>query len=326
MINKPKRLSWPELCVICYLRGTDPYIYKQLKNRKTFSCRLTDVEADIISKINIGASFIINEDISFDCILDDGSYRLLEKNLDGVSLPVVYSPLRYPQKNRKKSQQFIQETGKNVLVIGDLHAPFVKHEYLNFCKRIYSKYNCSQVIFIGDLLDNHFSSYHETNPDGMGAGEELSDAEKIINDFHEAFPVARVCIGNHDSIPNRKAFSSGVSSRWVKSIGDVLKVPGWEFAEEWTIDGVLYTHGIARKARQRSQREYVSVVQGHYHSETYYETFVSENRLIFAMQIGCGLDRRSYAAYYGRHFNKPQINVGVVMDSGRWGLIEHMIL
>ena len=49
-----------------------------------------------------------------------------------------------------------------VLVIGDLHLPFVKDGYLEFCIWVYKKYNCTEVVFIGDILDNHASSYHET--------------------------------------------------------------------------------------------------------------------------------------------------------------------
>lgn len=215
---------------------------------------------------------------------------------------------------------------RNVLVIGDLHAPFTKNGYLEFCKEIYKKYQCSDTVIIGDCIDSHFSSYHEVDPDGMGAGEELRRAKEIIAKFHDEFPNVKICLGNHDILANRKAFTAGLSSKWIKSIGEVLDVPGWQFSEDWIIDGVLYTHGTGRKARQRCMQEFTSVVQGHYHSETYYETFVSEEKLLFAMQIGCGVDRKSYAMAYGKHFKKPQINVGVVMDNGRWGLIEHMRL
>ena len=48
---------------------------------------------------------------------------------------------------------------KNILVIGDLHAPFIREGYLEFCKEIYLKYQCTDVVFIGDILDSHFSSF-----------------------------------------------------------------------------------------------------------------------------------------------------------------------
>ena len=212
----------------------------------------------------------------------------------------------------------------NVLVIGDLHAPFIKEGYLEFCKEMQIKHQCSEVVFIGDIIDSHYSSYHEHDPDGHSAGEELRRAKIQIAEFYKAFPIAKVCVGNHDLIPNRKAFTGGLSKYWIKDISEVLETPNWEYSEEFIINNVLYTHGVGRKAKQRSMQEFMSVVQGHYHSESYVETFVSEERLVFAMQIGCGVNRKAYAMAYGKHFKKPQINVGIILDNGRYGIIEPM--
>ena len=88
----------------------------------------------------------------------------------------------------------------NILVIGDIHEPFAIDGYLEFCFEQYKKYNCNKVVFIGDLLDNHFSSYHATDPDGFGAGEELTRAMSKIKKWYQYFPEALVCIGNHDAI------------------------------------------------------------------------------------------------------------------------------
>ena len=231
---------------------------------------------------------------------------------------------RIPKEDRIPKQ--IDVESENVLVIGDPHIPFIKAGYLDFCLDTYNKYKCSKVVIIGDLLDNHAGSFHESDPDGMSAGDELSISEKMIYEMYAMFPNAFVCLGNHDLIPDRKAFSAGISNKWIKRIDEVLNLPNWTFAEEFVINGVLYTHGTGRKARQRCIQEFTSIVQGHFHSDTYYETFVSEHKLMFALQIGCGIDRRSYAAAYGKHFKKPQLNCGVVMDNGRWALIEHQIL
>jgi hypothetical protein len=220
----------------------------------------------------------------------------------------------------------VEVESENVLVIGDPHVPFIKAGYLDFCLSIYKKYNCSKVVIIGDLLDNHAGSFHESDPDGMSAGDELSISEKMIYEMYSMFPKALVCLGNHDLIPDRKAFSAGISKKWIKRIDEILELPNWTFSDEFLINGVLYTHGTGRKARQRCIQEFTSIVQGHYHSDTYYETFVSEHKLMFALQVGCGIDRRSYAMAYGKHFKKPQLNCGVVLDNGRWALIEHMKL
>ena len=52
------------------------------------------------------------------------------------------------------------KSSKNVLVIGDLHLPFTLDGYLEHCIKTYYKYKCDTVVFIGDILDLHFTSYH----------------------------------------------------------------------------------------------------------------------------------------------------------------------
>ncbi|MFA9409269.1 MAG: metallophosphoesterase [Candidatus Dadabacteria bacterium] len=211
----------------------------------------------------------------------------------------------------------------SILVIGDLHLPFIKDGYLEFCRDIRDKYRCDQIMFIGDIVDNHASSFHDTDPDGQSAGDELTTAQEQVHKWARTFPVAKVCVGNHDAIPNRKIFVAGVSNRWLKSPNEVLGV-NWEFGEEFIIDDIQYTHGLGKKARMRAKEEMFSVVQGHYHSESYIEYFVGPDRKIFAMQIGCGIDRRSYAMAYGRNFKKPHLNVGVVIDG--LPILEYMKL
>ena len=73
--------------------------------------------------------------------------------------------------NKLKAFKNITKDETRVLVIGDLHEPFCLDSYLKHCKDVYSKYNCNRVVFIGDVIDNHYSSYHETNADGMGGGD-----------------------------------------------------------------------------------------------------------------------------------------------------------
>lgn len=219
-----------------------------------------------------------------------------------------------------------ESIGSRVLVVGDLHAPFIKAGYLEFCESIYKKYSCNRVVFIGDIIDNHYSSYHETNPDGMSAGTELLKAKAEIALWYKVFPSAKVCLGNHDLISDRKSMSSGLSASWIKTIDEVLETPGWEYSEEFTIDNVMYIHGTGRKARTRTRKDLTSIVQGHYHSESYIEYYVGNNFKIFAMQIGCGVERKSYAMAYARHFDKPHINCGVVLENGTLPIIEYMDL
>ena len=87
-----------------------------------------------------------------------------------------------------KEQEIINnlraDTSSRVLVIGDTHFPFDLPTYLDFLVDTYNKYNCNKVIHIGDEIDNHYSSYHETDADGMGGGDELELAIKRLNRYY----------------------------------------------------------------------------------------------------------------------------------------------
>jgi len=216
------------------------------------------------------------------------------------------------------------KTERTVLVIGDLHAPFIKEGYLEFCKEMYVKWQCTDTVLVGDCVDNHFSSFHETEADGYGAGQELDLAISQLAGFYKAFPNALVCNGNHDDIIKRKMATGMLSKRWMRPIQEVLEVPNWKFADEWILDGVKYIHGLGMKIRPRVMSEMCSVCQGHYHSESEYVTFVNEKELMFGLQVGSGIERRSYAMSYGKHFRKPQINCGLVTNNGKAGILLHM--
>jgi len=204
----------------------------------------------------------------------------------------------------------------NILVIGDLHAPFTLPKYLKFCREQQELYNCGTVIFIGDIIDNHFSSYHESDPDGYSAGEELDRAIDMIADWNYTFPQATVIIGNHDRLVYRKAYSSGVSKRWIKDYKDVLNTPNWKFVENIELFGVNFNHGEGGTAMNRIKTELQSQVQGHLHTELYVKYLVGANFIVYGMQVGCGVDIKSYAMAYGKNFKKSAIGCGVVLNSG----------
>lgn len=201
-----------------------------------------------------------------------------------------------------------------ILIIGDLHEPFSLDGYLEFCKKKYKEYKCNKVVFIGDIIDNHYSSYHETDADGMGGGCELDFAIKKIRKFRKAFPVADVVIGNHDRMVMRKAQTSSIPKKWIKEYKDVLEVPQWNFVDRIVYDDVQYIHGEAGTASTKCRADMMSTVQGHLHTQCYVQWYVGANFRIFGMQVGCGIDHDSYAMGYAKRGKKPAIGCGVVID------------
>lgn len=210
---------------------------------------------------------------------------------------------------------------RNVLIIGDLHEPFCIDGYLEFCKSLQKQYKTNHTIFIGDIIDNHYSSYHDTDPDGYGAGEELRRAVDKLVKWHKAFPNADVVIGNHDRLVARKAFSAGISSGWIRDFKDVLKTPTWTYRDEFEYDDVLYIHGEGVTARTKANRSGQSTVQGHRHCESYVWFNPERRYRNFGMQVGCGVDNKTYAMAYAKHHPAPAISAGVVLDDGKMAIV-----
>ena len=210
------------------------------------------------------------------------------------------------------------EQTRNVLVIGDLHEPFGLDAYLDFCIEQYKKWNCTQTILIGDIIDNHYSSFHEVNIDAQYTGKtELEYAIKRIARWYKAFPIATVLIGNHDRIIMRKAQTSAIPSKWIKSYKEVLEVPNWEFVERYEQDNVQYIHGEGGTARTKCRADMMNTVQGHLHTQAYTEHYVGKKFRVYGTQVGCGIDHDSYAMAYAKYGKKPAIGCAVILNNGK---------
>lgn len=221
---------------------------------------------------------------------------------------------------------FLTGDKDNVLVIGDIHEPFCLDGYMEFCREQQEKFNCGTVVFIGDIIDNHASSFHESETEADGPEKELDAAKVAIANWYKVFPVAIVIIGNHDRMAFRKAKSGGVAKQWVRDYSEVLKTPNWTFTEQVIINNVCLNHGEGGTARMKMKNESMSQVQGHLHAQAYIEYSVGARLKIFGFQVGCGVDDNSYAMAYGKHFKKSVISCGVILNKGTLPILITMDL
>ena len=209
-----------------------------------------------------------------------------------------------------------------VLIIGDLHAPFIREGYLKHCKLVQKTYQCDEVVVIGDVIDCHAISRHEKSPQAEGSKTENKRAIEQLQDWYKTFPRVKVCMGNHDDRPYRQASTVGMAEEYMKTINDIVQSPkGWRWGEEFEIDGVIYRHGHTGNDGGRTphltlaERRRRSMVVGHYHSVAGIEWSATEEDIIFGMCVGCGIDSAKYAFDYAKHgIKKPIVACGVVID------------
>lgn len=219
---------------------------------------------------------------------------------------------------------------KNILCIGDSHAPFVRKGYLDFCKRIRDRYECDTIVHMGDEVDHHALSNHSHDPNGLSPGDEFLSAYKEMQKWFKSFPKCYVCIGNHTSRLFRLASENGIPNAYLKTYQEIWDAPEtWRWAKSWEINNILFMHGTGKTggfahanwAKQNRQ----STVIGHLHSIAGVEWFASQKDIIFGMAVGCGFDTKSYAAAYGEDFAaKPIISCGVIQNAGKLPFIVKM--
>jgi predicted phosphodiesterase len=206
-----------------------------------------------------------------------------------------------------------------VLAIPDLHLPYSRPKFLQFCVDVYKKHKCNKVVIIGDVVDLHSISFHPKRPDMPNASMEYDQAKKEIAKWKKAFPTAHVCIGNHDSRPVRLAETVSIPEELLRDFSDIWDTPGWEWDWEFSIDGVWYIHGTGcggeHPAYNKMKSTGLSYVLGHTHSAAGIKWLASPKSRLFGMDVGAGINDSSMAFAYGRFARRRSIiGCGVVLD------------
>lgn len=206
-----------------------------------------------------------------------------------------------------------------VLCIGDIHVPWTRKGYLQFCKDLYYQWDCNAVVFIGDVVDLHAISFHEKEPDCPGAKEEYERTKVAVAQWYKAFSKAKVCIGNHDERVIRCTKSMNVPEVYLKSHNDTWGTPKWDWQPDHIIDDVYYYHGTGQSglypAANAVRKMLMSCVLGHNHTASSVKYYANPMRRIFACDTGCGVDDKQMAFAYGRN-NKQRsiISAAVIID------------
>lgn len=206
-----------------------------------------------------------------------------------------------------------------VLYVGDVHEPVAHPGYIHFCRDLYEKWKCDKVVFIGDIIDWHAISFHSQHPDAPGPKDEYNLALERIAEWYKVFPVAKVCIGNHDERVVRVAEEAGIPSFLIRQYAEVWNTPKWEWGTEFATDDVYAFHGTGtggiHPAYNSMKKMLMSVVQGHIHSAAGIKWCANPYRRIFGMDTGCGIDDKAIAFAYGRHQKvRSVLGAGVVID------------
>lgn len=207
----------------------------------------------------------------------------------------------------------------NVLVIPDLHNPWSRLGGRQFCEDTADKWKCDKIVFIGDVVDAHFASFHTREPSAPGALEEYERTKAAIAQWYRSFPDAIVTIGNHDRRAVRQAKTVNLPEIFLKPYSEIWNTPNWKWMDSVTIDNVYYYHGDGQggeyPASNAVRKMLMSIVIGHNHTASGVKYYVNPMQRIFACDTGCLIDDKAIAfAYSDQNKRRSVLSVAVIVD------------
>ncbi len=232
---------------------------------------------------------------------------------------------------KQKKNNINKNEEEVVLVFGDLHIPYHREGAIEFLSAVKDKYKPNKVICVGDELDNHSMSFHDTDPDCLGAGDELEKAIDIIKELYKIFPDVDLVDSNHGSMVFRKAKFGGIPLKYIRSMKEIIEAPkGWNWHKDYTYkmnngQDLFVVHGLRKNTRQLAEQYGCCVVQGHYHEDSSIQYSSSPRQLIWGCSSGCLVDDSSLAMEYNKSNLKRPILSCVIIINGIAQIIPMVI-
>ena len=231
--------------------------------------------------------------------------------------------LRKPDPDEDIGNFLPERTYERILVIPDLHAPYQHKDALRFLKAVKAEFDPDLVVCLGDELDYHAMSFHDSDPNLDSAGVELERGKAFLAKLYREFPTLLMCHSNHGSMQFRRAKAHGLPVQLIKSYREVIfpqhGAPGWSWAYQWKVSTplgpVLFKHQASGSIIADAAHNGANLIVGHSHGQFGVEYSASSAHLYYGAYAGCLIDKDSLAFAYGKHsLRKPIIGCIVVLD------------
>lgn len=227
---------------------------------------------------------------------------------------------------RLRTEVVEHKPSQRLLVLGDLHTPYMHQDYPAFLIALHAHYKFDRVCSVGDEVDHHAISFHESDPDLLSPGHELKAAINALTPLYEAFPEMDVCESNHGSLHFRKGKHAGLPRQLIAAYHDALQAPpGWRWKPEIKVDlsdgsHCVIHHALSADVLRSSQGRGESMIFGHHHSLAGVWWWNNGKRKLFASFTGCGIDDKALAFSYNTlQLKRPIMGCTIVFNGvARW--------
>ena len=211
------------------------------------------------------------------------------------------------------------------LIPGDLHVPFTHPKYISFLQKVVDKYKIERIIFGGDIVDSYSWSNYPKDADAISSSQEFNQAYNQLQVIQEKFPKAYVLAGNHDARILKLGNKSMLLPQFFKKFEDIWGLKQWKVVDNLTLNiagkDIFFFHGdgmLGSNACNLALNKYnMRCVFAHLHSVAGVIYRKTANDLIWAMTVGCGVDKDSVAMRYSQNNQYGHIlSCGIIDNHG----------
>ena len=208
----------------------------------------------------------------------------------------------------------------NMIFISDLHLPYQHPDALEFIAAVKDTYQVKIAKSVGDIVDNHFPSFHDIEYGCLSAKEEFNAAGILCRELASIFPYIDVSLGNHDIMAHRKAKVAGIPEECLTDYNARYGVKwNWKPKHYFKVDrynNCLMTHTISINTLTNARNYSHCSIQGHHHGTFGLEYFSDHETLRWSMTTGCLIDDNSPAFNYNKAniLKRPILGLGVLFE------------
>lgn len=295
--------------------------FKTIKRRDRKEMLLKPRKIDWESLVNSKEEREIQAEVSEDEDMTALEKIMLKLQKKWVNVSINYWWLKTHERN--KIEPYHWWNPDNVLVISDLHCPYVLDWYLKFCREQQEKFDCWTVVYIWDIVDFHSISYHEKIPEELNPQWEMARAREILKDWYHTFPTATVTWWNHDSLVWRQARTAWLLREFIQDPNTIFQAPStYKFVDEIVIDWVLYTHWSSSNAFKKCILEWMNMVSWHAHTQCWVMYHQNRHWQTWWMQVWVWIDYKQQAFEYAKSNSKMPITAcWVVLNKGQLPIV-----
>jgi len=210
---------------------------------------------------------------------------------------------------------------EKILIFGDMHVPYHHKDSIEFLREVKKKYRPNKIICTGDEVDNHAISYHEKDPDLMGAGDELDASIMYMKELYKIFPKVDLVDSNHGSLSKRKGKTAGIPNRMLRSYREILEAPKtWNWHDKYYYEmrngeTLFVSHMQGKNSGNIAKANGCCYAQGHYHEDSNIVYTATPMKTLWGMSTGCLLDNDSLAFSYNKaNLKIPALSVGFIRN------------